>query len=270
MECPPPSKTMSTPDQKNRDLKPPAAETACFGFHRVAASQKARLVMQHFDTVAPRYDLANTLLSFGLHYLWKRTAVKMLGLKPGDRVLDVCGGTGDLARLAARAVGAAGRVVLYDLNRAMMAAGRPGLARDPWAKDVLYVQGDAERLTFADATFDAAMVGFGIRNLTHPETGLAEMHRVLKPGGKLMCLEFSRPVTPWFRWLYDLYSFYVMPWAGRIIVGSKQAYCYLPESIRTFPEAGELSATLQSLGFSRVTCRLLTNGIAAIHLGVRE
>ncbi len=261
---------MPSSNQANQGRPGPAPETACFGFRQVPATEKARLVMEHFSTVARRYDLANTLLSFGLHYQWKRTAVKMLGLRPGERVLDVCGGTGDLAWLAARQVGETGRVVLYDLNQAMMEAGRPAMARDPWGRCVHYVQGDAECLSFADGTFDAAMVGFGIRNLTHPEQGFAEMQRVLKPGGRLMCLEFSRPVTPWFRWLYDLYSFYFMPWAGKLIVGSKRAYTYLPESIRTFPEAAELSATLQSLGFSRVTCRRLTNGIAAIHVGVRE
>jgi demethylmenaquinone methyltransferase/2-methoxy-6-polyprenyl-1,4-benzoquinol methylase len=258
---------MSHPDQPGQDSNSPA--TAYFGYRRVAAAEKARLVMQHFDTVARRYDLVNTILSFGLHYWWRRQAVRMLALKPGDLVLDVCGGTGDLAVRAAGAVGNAGRVILYDLNRAMMAAGRPRISRSPGASRIFLVQGDAERLSFADETFDAVMVGFGIRNLTSPEQGFKEMHRVLKTGGRLICLEFSQPTTLWFRWLYDLYSFYVMPLAGKLIVGSRQAYRYLPESIRMFPTAPELSAILEDIGFSQVSYRHFTNGIAVAHLGVK-
>ncbi len=244
-------------------------EVACFGYRRVPAAAKGGLVLKHFNTVAARYDLMNTLLSFGLHLLWKRTAVKMLGLKPGDRVLDVCGGTADLALLAARVVGPQGRVLVYDINRAMLAAGRPKVACSPLAPRIHYLQGDAERLSCPDASFDAAMVGFGIRNLTHPEQGFREMHRVLKPGGRLMCLEFSQPTWAWFRWLYDLYSFYFMPLAGKIMVGSWQAYTYLPESIRMFARPQELSAVLAGIGFSQVRFRRLTNGIAAVHVGVK-
>jgi len=256
-------------EKKSPTPKARLDEFAYFGYQPVSAEDKEKLVHQHFDMVSARYDFMNTLLSFGMHLLWKRTAVRLLGLKEGDRVLDVCGGTADLALLAAKQIGPSGRVVVYDINRAMMAAGRPKVARAGLAPRIRFLQGDAEHLSCPAACFDAAMVGFGIRNLTHPEAGFKEMHRVLKPGGRLMCLEFSQPVTNWFRRLYDFYSFYVMPLMGRIFVGSWQAYTYLPESIRMFAHPEEVSATLEELGFTRVRYRRLTNGIAVIHLGVK-
>ena len=258
-----------TPPPPPEGFTPQSEPSACFGYQRVSPEEKVRLVQRHFDTVARRYDLMNTLLSFGLHHLWKRRAVRMMGLKPGAKVLDVCGGTGDLALLAARAVGEAGQVVLYDFNRAMLAAGRPKIAASGRAGNIAFIQGDAQRLACPDETFDAAMVGFGIRNLLNMNAGLKEMHRVLKPGGKLMVLEFSRPTSAWFRRLYDFYSFFIMPLAGQIAVGSRRAYTYLPESIRLFPAPEDLAATLKNLGFSQVTYRRLTNGIAVIHLGVK-
>ena len=256
-------------DRESQDLGGLDNPTTYFGYRQVAEAAKGKLVHQHFDTVARKYDLMNTLLSFGLHHLWKRAAVHMMGLKPGDRVLDVCGGTADLALRAARAIGDTGRVIVYDINWAMMAAGWPKVAGSSLAPRIGYIQGDAERLSCPDAGFDAAMVGFGIRNLTRPEVGFQEMFRVLKPGGTMMCLEFSKPKTAWFRRLYDFYSFYVMPAAGRIMVGSWDAYTYLPESIRMFSQPEELSALLTAIGFTRVRYRRLTNGIAVIYLGVK-
>ncbi len=256
-------------DSQPQDLEGPDRQTAYFGYRQVRAADKEKLVRRHFDTVAGKYDLMNTLLSFGLHHLWKRAAVRMMGLRPGDRVLDVCGGTADLALRAARAVGETGRVIVYDINRAMMAAGRPKVADSPMAPLIDYIQGDAERLACPDASFEAAMVGFGIRNLTRPRVGFEEMFRVLKPGGTMMCLEFSKPKTAWFRRLYDFYSFYVMPAVGRLMVGSWEAYTYLPESIRMFSQPEELSAVLTAIGFTQVRFRRLTNGIAVIHLGVK-
>lgn len=244
-------------------------EMTHFGYLQVPEYDKVKWVRRHFNTVADKYDFMNTLLSFGTHYIWKRLAVRMMGLKEGDRVLDVCGGTADLTLLAAENVGKSGRVVLYDINWAMMAAGRPKVLSSPYAGNVAYVQGDAEKIAFKDNTFNGAMVGFGIRNLTHMEEGFKEMHRVLKPGGKFMCLEFSEPITFWFRSLYDFYSFYIMPFVGKLLAGSRQAYTYLPESIRLFPSPDELKATLENIGFRQVRYRRFTNGIAVVHTGIK-
>lgn len=248
----------------------PERRWAYFGYHRVPEDEKEKLVLDHFNTVARHYDRMNTLLSFGLHYVWKRSAIKMLGLRPGDRVVDVCGGTGDLSRLAARASGPKGRVVLYDINRAMMKVGRSKIAKRPGAREVYFVQGNAEWIALPDGQFDAAVVGFGIRNLTSMKRGLEEMYRVLKKGGRLMCLEFSMPTASVLRWLYNVYSFHIMPLLGQILVGSRQAYTYLPESIRMFPLPEELTSTLESVGFSNVIHWKLTNGIAVVHMGVKS
>ncbi len=231
---------------------------------------KSEWVRRHFNTVASRYDFMNSLLSLGTHHIWKRIAVRMMDLRAGDRVLDLCGGTADLALLAAEVVGPSGSIVLYDINWAMMVTGLPKVHASPHGRKVQYIQGDAEVLACADGSFDAAMVGFGIRNLTHMEEGFREMHRALKPGGKLMCLEFSHPVTPWFAALYDFYSFTIMPAVGRVLGGSQPAYTYLPESIRLFPDADELKRILERIGFTRVRYRRLTDGIAVVHVGIKQ
>jgi demethylmenaquinone methyltransferase/2-methoxy-6-polyprenyl-1,4-benzoquinol methylase len=246
-----------------------AEKTTHFGFLTVPEKEKVQWVRRHFDSVARKYDYMNTLLSLGIHYQWKRMAVNMMNLKSGDRVLDVCGGTGDLSRMAAERVAPAGRVLLYDINWEMMAVGRPKTLASPHHGLISSVQGDAERIGFPDNCFDAAMVGFGIRNLTHFEAGFREMRRVLKPGGVFMCLEFSEPVTPWFRRLYDLYSFYIMPYVGKVLTGCQPAYTYLPESIRLFPKPGELKSILENIGLKDVRYRRLTDGIAVIHIGIK-
>jgi demethylmenaquinone methyltransferase/2-methoxy-6-polyprenyl-1,4-benzoquinol methylase len=247
---------------KSEDLE----RESYFGFQKVKEEEKARHVMHHFDTVAKRYDFMNSLLSFGIHHIWKRQAVKMLGLSRGDRVIDVCGGTGDLALLTAKAIGPNGRIVIYDINRAMLREGQRKLASSGAGDQISCVQGDAEAISFPDGTFDVAMVGFGIRNLTHMEEGFREMCRVLRPGGKLMCLEFSKPTSRIFRWLYDLYSFRIMPLLGWVIVGSRRAYTYLPESIRLFPLPDDLAALMKSIGFRHIVYLKMTNGIAVTHV----
>jgi demethylmenaquinone methyltransferase/2-methoxy-6-polyprenyl-1,4-benzoquinol methylase len=244
-------------------------ETADFGYRRVPAKEKAGYVLGHFNSIAARYDFMNTLLSLGLHHLWKRWAIRACGLKTGDRVMDVCGGTGDLSRLAAKAVGPRGQVILYDINRAMIEAGRPGMKGTALASRVHYIQGDAERISCRPGCMDAALVGFGIRNLTRMESGLEEMFRILKPGGKIMVLEFSLPTSAFFRWLYDFYSFHLMPLMGKVFTGQAKAYLYLPESIRRFPPPEELRRILRDRGFTRVAYWRMTNGIAVIYTGVK-
>ncbi|MDL2268455.1 bifunctional demethylmenaquinone methyltransferase/2-methoxy-6-polyprenyl-1,4-benzoquinol methylase UbiE [Desulfosarcina sp. OttesenSCG-928-A07] len=244
---------------------------ARFGVRVFEENKKAGAVRIHFDRVAPKYDFMNSLLSFGIQAVWKRTAVRMLGIRSGDRILDVCGGTGDLSILAASQTGSTGSVTIFDINQAMMAAGRKKI--DPFpdrARIIQYVQGNAEALPFPENTFDHVMVGFGIRNLTHLKQGFSEMVRVLRPGGKLLCLEFSRPVNPLFRQLYDFYSFAVMPFLGRVLVGSAESYACLPETIRMFPLPDELAALLEeACGLKEVSWQSMTGGISVAHVGTK-
>jgi demethylmenaquinone methyltransferase/2-methoxy-6-polyprenyl-1,4-benzoquinol methylase len=241
-----------------------------FGYRQITSAEKKRLVQDHFSSIARTYDLADTLLSFGLDSLWRRKAVRLLGLKSGDRVLDACGGTAGLARLASRRIGPGGRVTVYDFNRPMMEAGRRKIRNDERTGLVSFVQGDAEGISFPDGTFDAVTIGFGIRNLSHPEKGLGEFLRVLKPGGKLMVLEFSLPVNRLLRGLYHLYSFHWMPFAGGLICGTGASFRYLAESIRVFPKPDEMAEQMRSLGFRDVRFHRLSNGIAVVHLGTKR
>ncbi len=242
---------------------------ARFGIKTYKEGEKYKAVMRHFNRVAPKYDFMNSLLSMGIQHVWKRAAVRMLNVQPGHKVLDVCGGTGDLSILAARRTGVDGQVVIYDINRAMIEAGRPKIDPYPELAHIGYVQGDAEQITFPDQTFDVAMVGFGIRNVTHLKRGFKEMHRVLKPGGKILCLEFSRPLNPLFRSVYDFYSFTVMPLLGELIAGSAESYACLPETIRMFPLPDELVSIFEEIGFEKVRYRSMTNGIAVAHVGIK-
>ena len=249
---------------------PSENKSVSFGFRKVSEAEKRKLVDSHFDSIASKYDWMNTVLSFGLHYAWKRKAVRAAGIESGDIVLDVCGGTGDLTLLAADRVGNAGRVIVYDINSAMMHVGQAKVAASPFSERISFVQGDAECIAFPDASLDVVTVGFGIRNFVHLEQGLSQMYRVLKKGGRFMCLEFSRPDPAWFRALYHFYSFTIMPIAGSILAGTRQAYTYLPESIRLFPLPDELSAMLRNIGFTKITYERFTNGIAVVHRAEKE
>jgi demethylmenaquinone methyltransferase / 2-methoxy-6-polyprenyl-1,4-benzoquinol methylase len=238
--------------------------TTHFGFRRVAEDQKAAHVERVFSSVAPRYDLMNDVLSAGLHRLWKAFTIRQAGVRAGMRVLDVAGGTGDLARAFAREVGPDGLVVLTDINAQMLAAGRDRLLDE--GRIVPAVRCDAERLPFPDRSFDVVSVGFGLRNMTHKEQALAQMRRVLRPGGRLLVLEFSKvwqPLAP----LYDAYSMRVMPWLGERIAGDGASYRYLAESIRMHPSQPDLARMMEQAGLERVQWFNFAAGICALHVG---
>ena len=235
-----------------------------FGYERVSADEKTRRVRGVFESVAGKYDLMNDLMSGGLHRLWKRYAVGVAAVREGARVLDLAGGTGDLARLFAKAAGATGRVVLTDINHAMLVEGRDKLIDSGMPLPV--VQCDAEALPFPDRSFDAVSIGFGLRNVTQKENALAEMRRVLVPGGVALILEFSK-VAPPLAPAYDWYSFNVLPKLGRLVAGDEASYRYLAESIRMHPDQEALKAMMERAGFDSVEYHNLTAGVVALHVG---
>ncbi len=241
-------------------------KTTDFGFSKVAEDEKARKVAEVFDSVASRYDLMNDLMSAGLHRLWKRFAVEQSLTRPGERVLDVAGGTGDLTRLFAQRVGPRGSVVLTDINGPMLRRGRDRLIDEGLV--VPAIQCDAEKLPFPDAHFDCVCVAFGLRNMTHKDAAITEMQRVLRPGGRLLVLEFSRvwqPLAP----LYDSYSFQVLPRLGKLITNDAESYRYLAESIRMHPDQETLKQMMLDAGLERVEYFNLAAGVVALHRGFR-
>ena len=239
-----------------------------FGFQRVPREDKARRVRGVFDSVAGNYDLMNDLMSAGTHRLWKRFTLALANLRPGQRALDVAGGSGDLAAGMARQVGSRGLVVLSDINAAMLARGRDRLIDEGFVDSVAYVQADAERLPFPDSTFDCITIGFGLRNVTDKNAALASMRRALKPGGQLLVLEFSRP-APALKPLYDAYSFRVLPLLGRWVAGDEASYRYLAESIRMHPDQETLLRMLQEAGLEGCRYHNLSGGIVAVHRGYK-
>jgi len=244
--------------------------SADFGFQDVPRREKARRVRGVFDSVADRYDLMNDLMSGGAHRFWKQFTLALTGLRRGARALDVAGGTGDLTAGLARQVGSAGLVVLTDINATMLQHGRDRLTDRALVSNIRYVQADAERLPFADASFDCVTISFGLRNVTDKQAALTSMHRVLKPGGQLLVLEFSTPPAGAISRLYDFYSFGVLPRLGRLVAGDEGSYRYLAESIRRHPDQDTLLKMMTHAGFG--TCRYhnLMGGIVALHRGYRH
>ena len=240
-----------------------------FGFEKVAWAEKAQRVRSVFASVASNYDVMNDVMSFGVHRLWKQFTLSLTGLRPGQRALDVAGGTGDLALGMLRQVGKQGSVVLSDINPDMLERGRDRLLDMGAAGNVECLVADAERLPFDDNSFDCVTIGFGLRNVTDKTAALNSMLRVLKPGGQLLILEFSRPVAPGLKPLYDAYSFNVLPLLGRFIAGDEASYRYLAESIRMHPDQETLLEMLRTAGYAQVRYHNLSGGIVALHRGYK-
>ena len=237
-----------------------------FGFQQVDEGEKAGRVRGVFDSVASKYDLMNDLMSMGLHRAWKAYTVAVANLREGDRVLDIAGGTGDLAKAFSSKVGSRGRVVLTDINEAMLRQGRDRLIDAGLIVPTVIC--DAEALPFATGSFDVVSVAFGLRNMTHKDRALAEMNRVLRPGGRLLVLDFSK-IAPPLEKAYDWYSFKVLPRIGKLITGDAESYRYLAESIRMHPGQAELTAMLKSAGFGHVDVHNLSAGVVALHAGIK-
>ena len=244
-------------------------KTTHFGYETVPEAEKADRVRGVFDSVASRYDLMNDLMSFGIHRLWKRFAVELAGVRAGQRILDLASGTGDLAARFAGLVGPSGLVMMTDINAAMLSRGRDRMLDEGRGGNVRYAQLDAEALPFADDSFDCSTIAFGLRNVTHKEHALAEMHRVLRPGGRALVLEFSHPTTRPLRAAYDVYSFQVLPRLGRLVTGDEASYRYLAESIRVHPDQETLREMMAAAGFDRCDVHNLTGGIVAVHRGFK-
>ncbi len=244
-------------------------KTTHFGFQEVPYEEKVRKVAGVFHSVADKYDVMNDLMSMGIHRLWKRYTVEMSGVKAGDHVLDLAGGTGDLAARFARIVGPEGSVTLADINESMLRVGRERLADAGLVGNIRYVQANAECLPFPDNHFDAVTIAFGLRNVTDKDAALRSMYRVLKPGAPLLVLEFSKPVIKPLNPVYDLYSFKVLPLLGKLIANDAESYQYLAESIRKHPDQETLKHMMVEAGFDRVEYFNLTGGITALHRGYK-
>ncbi len=240
-----------------------------FGYETVPWAEKRRRVGQVFDSVARRYDVMNDLMSFGIHRLWKWITIEIAGVRPGQQVLDLAGGTGDLTARFSRRVGRSGRVVLCDINAAMLGRGRERLVNQGLAGNIDYVLADAEHLPFVQGGFDCITIAFGLRNVTDKNAALRSMYRVLRPGGRALILEFSKPVLPGLSTLYDQYSFRVLPLMGRMVAGDANSYRYLAESIRMHPDQETLRDMMQEAGFERCQYYNLSGGIVAIHRGYK-
>ncbi|MBT8121557.1 MAG: bifunctional demethylmenaquinone methyltransferase/2-methoxy-6-polyprenyl-1,4-benzoquinol methylase UbiE [Gammaproteobacteria bacterium] len=243
-----------------------ADKTTHFGFKQVPVAEKAQRVRGVFDSVSDNYDLMNDLMSAGVHRLWKRYAIGMADIRPGQQVLDLAGGTGDITRLLAPRVGAEGHVVLTDINAAMLENGRRALLDDGISGNVTFAQVDAEQLPFPENSFDLVTISFGLRNVTNKQAALDSIYHVLKPGGRLLVLEFSKPARA-LQPACDFYSFNILPKLGRLFAKDEESYHYLAESIRMHPDQDTLQSMMQQAGFERCDYHNLTGGIVAIHRG---
>lgn len=240
-----------------------------FGYQTVDQHAKAGMVGQVFDSVASRYDVMNDLMSFGMHRLWKHFTIEQSAVRPGQRVLDLAGGTGDLASKFSRRVGKQGHVLLVDINAAMLEVGRDRLVNRGQVGNIDYCQANAEELPFSDDSFDCITIAFGLRNVTDKDQALEAALRVLKPGGRLLILEFSKPVLPLLSKAYDAYSFTALPFMGRLVANDAESYRYLAESIRMHPDQDTLKQMMLSAGFEQVTYHNFTGGIVALHKGFK-
>ena len=246
-----------------------AEDKTHFGFKQVDADKKAGMVAEVFNSVASKYDIMNDVMSFGIHRIWKKIAMSHTGLKPGQCALDVAGGTGDLSLYMSEQVGPTGKVVMSDINAEMLEQGRQRLLDKGVAGNVEFVIADAEELPFDDNTFDCITIAFGLRNVTNKDRALQSMFRVLRPGGRLLILEFSKPVIPGLNKIYDLYSFRVLPCMGKMIANDADSYQYLAESIRMHPEQAALKEMMEQAGFERCSYHNMSGGIVALHKGFK-
>lgn len=253
---------MSNPGSQNES-------TTHFGYRDVPTGEKQGLVAQVFHSVASRYDVMNDVMSMGIHRIWKRIAIEYSAIRPGQTVLDIAGGTGDLAAKFAQCVGPTGKVVLADINDSMLKVGRDRLTDRGIVGNVEYVQANAECLPFPDNTFDLITISFGLRNVTDKDAALRSMHRVLKPGGRLLVLEFSKTDNPLLTKAYDTYSFKLLPMMGKLVAGDAQSYQYLAESIRMHPDQETLKGMMLNAGFAKADFHNLTGGIVAVHKGIK-
>lgn len=244
-------------------------KTTHFGYQTVATGEKQAMVADVFHSVAAKYDIMNDLMSFGVHRLWKRITIDMSGVRAGDSVLDLAGGTGDLTRKFSKIVGTQGRVVLADINSSMLEVGRERLTDQGYVNNIEYVQANAECLPFADNSFDVITIAFGLRNVTDKDAALRSMTRCLKPGGRLLVLEFSKPTNPLMSKAYDLYSFAALPLMGKLVANDSESYKYLAESIRMHPDQETLKGMMENAGLVRVNYHNLTNGVVALHRGLK-
>lgn len=244
-------------------------EKTHFGYQTVEAEQKKELVGAVFDSVASRYDVMNDLMSFGVHRVWKRYALAQTGVRYGHTVLDLAGGTGDLAAVLSKRVGTSGQVVLSDINESMLGVGRDRMIDKGLVDNLQFAQADAEQLPFAKSTFDCVTMAFGLRNVTNKQRALESIYSVLKPGGRLLVLEFSKPVLPLLSKVYDAYSFSALPMLGKLVANDADSYRYLAESIRRHPDQQTLLQMMEQAGFERCSYNNLTGGVVALHKGFR-